>query len=276
MKKLVIIAGLLGFLPQVSKTMDLTEDEQLALALKLSEASLKEEQQKILSPGIHVKSVEGLTVHQLAVQEEDRQSIENISCGQRNLLIAKAFNTLLTKKEAIIPESLHAQLKKMHYTTHISPKKCPKQLYAENFEAYMDKHKIELPSFFALGSQGNTVFPLAIKSAHHEYEGNIETTPDLSKQLQTIAGYLGTAGLSAIYFMCSDTQAQHWFLIVVVKTKTDSEPTLWYIDPKNIDISKYSYAHTFIHYIDENVIIPALLSSTQTQICTPKKHAVKK
>lgn len=272
MKRRILLTILLMVSSQITYSMT-QEEQDLLEAMRLSEESLKEEQARILAPGIYDMDINGISVRQLALNEEDRQT-ENITCGPRSMVIADALNRLIKGNKSITPESMHQELQKIGYAKRTGAATCTKQLEAEEFEGYMNKHKISLPSFFALGSQGNEVVPLSTRGPVETLEHNIETTAVVSTQLNRLAKYLGEVGLKSIYFICSDARAQHWFLISVVKM--NNQITLWYIDPKNVDLKKYAYAHKFIGYVQDQLVDPAMIAALGTQIDAPRKQEIKR
>lgn len=268
----------------------MTEDEQLQFALSESDPALAEamlrseetardEQARILPAGVYPRVIDGYAVQQLALADEDKQSGENITCGPKVLFIAQALTTIVKTKQPITPVTMNAELKKLHYGTKTTQEKCKrKQLETGNIESYIQKNKFSLPSFFAIGAEGNRkeglkIVPLETnvnpkQDLSPEDIANIVTTEDLSNQLKkTIAPYLGKAKLNPVHFFCDDARAGHWFLIAVVKN--NNEFNLWYIDPKNVDLNLYPYAHTFIPYIYEYLVDPALTINKTRQAATP-------
>lgn len=273
---------------QMKKAMELSlqEDPALQAVLKESEQTAQDEKARILPAGVYQRVIDGYAVQQLALADEDRQSGENITCGPKVLFIAKGLTNIVKTKQPINQMTMNDELKKLRYGTKTTQEVCKnKQLEAGLFERYMEKHKLSVPSFFALGAQGNTreglqVIPLDTnvnpqKEVSEEDLFNTLTSEDLSNQLtKTIAPYLGKAKLNPIHFFCDDARAGHWFLISVVKN--NDEFNIWYIDPKNVDVNLYPYAHTFIPYIYDNLIDKALAITRARQSATSSFKTIDK
>lgn len=273
MKKYLLIVLCIGLSPLFSCGM--TEEEEMEAAIKASllvpqksnyadiTAVLEESQQtatdekeRILPAGIYDRNIDGHSIKQLALSDNDRQSNENITCGPKVLFIAQALTNLVHKKKTIDPTTMSHALEKLKYGVRTNAQQCKTQLASENIDRYIEKNKISLPSYFALASLNNEIIPLETNNDPYNIPENLTTTNDLSNLLEkNIARSLGTKGLKSVHFICNDSRAQHWFLISVVKTQ--NQITLWYIDPKNTDANFYPYAFPFITYIYTHLVNPA-------------------
>jgi hypothetical protein len=244
---------------QQAEASQYTEDVQgLQEAIQQSLSSEKTFRESILKTGIYPKknNETGRPYFQLALEEQDKQPTgyeekeqraENITCGPRALMIAQALNALFTKHEAITPITIHKNLP-TNYTAIMDTFRAQNmQLSSIDFLNFIKENNIDLNNFLALGSYDETlIIPLGLTE-----QEEIDSSQRLAELPAILRSFSRTLTSNPRHFICSDRASGHWVLISVILDK--GQPTLWYIDPKNMNIDNYPQAHKFVTYIMQNM-----------------------
>lgn len=245
----------------IKSMIAMSEEEQMALAIRMSEESARKEEAAILQPGIYEQYIdipEGFRfgrsqtrpfkVYQIAVMNP--QSSENISCGPRVLFMAHAIDALYKKNILIGAHTINHELSSnAQYTQAI--RECAVQLDADDFKAFIETNHLSIEQYAVMGRNVTQ-------------EGVYTIIPYLPEgepaRLEMWLKFLGQE-LEAdrithpLHFIFNDTSKQHWVLISVIKEK-DTNPIVYYIDPKNVNLSSYVVAHNYIEYVVDKLELP--------------------
>jgi len=269
-KNLLAAASILLFVVLV--IMAMTEEEEMALAMQYSQASGAQEQAAILKPGTHKQFIQVpelaqsstelaqapytqsmifttklFKVYQIAVK--NRQEKENVSCGPRVIFFAHAIDALHKNHIPIASKTINDQLspkKTPLYSKKIE--ECRAQIYSDEIETFIKENGLDIAHYYVIDRNVTN-------------EGIYYMTPsfpplqpsDLTRRL-TLLGkdLLENKVKTPIHFFFIDSAKAHWVLISVIKGQ-ETQPVIYYIDPKNIDLDKYVVAHQFIAYVVDNL-----------------------
>lgn len=244
------------------------KDEQLAQAMKLSEESAEKEHAVILKPGTyqeyidirktfrfgqpaHSETATPFKVYQIAVQNPQHR--ENVSCGPRVLFIAHAIDSLHKSKRPISANTIAKVLSRNNdYTKAIE--ECTMQLESDELPAFIKNNDLKIGQYFVMGRYESKegIYPIA------PYIPAVD--PSKFKQFEMSLKILGQE-LEAdrarypIHFIFSGTRKTHWVLVSVIKGER-TDPVVYYIDPKNVNISSYVVAHNYIEYVVDKLELP--------------------
>ncbi len=226
------------------------EDKELQKALALSEA-------KDLKPGVYEKNIAGITVHQLAVEDTDKQ-VTGLTCGPRAILFAAALDNIVAKPSYVInPITLHNALVSpaIRYDKNIAECVQNYELASTEFRDFIEHHikkQIDFNRFFVLGRQaltasGSDIIPLPLS----EKDTDILNLSDVPSRLVVLQTLLRNTDpdtnepiIPSIHFICST--GSHWVLFSVINNKRT--PILWYIDSLNKDVT-IRHFDDYVEYI---------------------------
>lgn len=250
MKKQDEVAG------KILKSQRKSEEEELQEAIQASMETAEKEKKEILAAGVYTKDVPitinnsavNFGVQQIAVTNP--QSSENITCGPRVLFIAAAIDQLYENKIPINQNSIATILSQNNnYTNAIET--CKEQLDYQDIKNFIEKGKVNISKYFVMGRVGDAsmIVPYVPLIVDRDNIQNFETS------LKKLGAELKSDLIKPIHFIFSDIKKAHWILISVMKEK-DSDPVLYYIDPKNKDLTSYPVARDYIQYVVEKLGLP--------------------
>jgi hypothetical protein len=263
---LAAVSGLL--LVVITVVAMMPEEEQMALALKLSEESNQKEQQAVLKPGTYQEYIDirktfraGLPAHsevpvpfkvyQIAVQNPQHR--ENVSCGPRVLFIAHAIDSLHKSKRPISANTIAKVLSKNNdYTNAIE--ECLMQLESDELPTFIKNNNLKIGQYFVMGRNVSnegvySIIPYIPQVDLARFEHFEMSLKILGQELE--ADRINRP----IHFIFSDTRKAHWVLVSVIKGE-NTNPIVYYIDPKNVNISSYPVADNYIEYVVDKLELP--------------------
>lgn len=264
-KNIVAIASILLLAGFALIGMD--EEDDLQKALLLSQEFEKKELEKILKPGMHKQYVDihqtflpqlekeetaiPFEVYQIAVKNP--QTSENVSCGPRALFIAHAIDALHKNKRPIATNTIENILSKEdHFTKAIE--QCTVQLESDDLPVFIKKNNLDIAQYFVMGRivTKEGLYPIISYVPPHNPEKPLE----FDIRLKILGQELDAGRVRhPIHFIFSDTTKTHWVLVSVIKGER-SDPIVYYIDPKNVDVQKYPVAHNYIEYVVDKLDLP--------------------
>jgi len=247
------------------KLITAQEEEEIEKAKK---ESLKKHP-KTLSAGIYAKKVQKSSFVQLAVQSEDQQIDDSVTCGIRCLMFAKSIDTLIDEKKEITPSTLHTALVPQGYATRVNEFLRLKKpdLESQQFLDPKGEYKELAPhALYLLGTQDNRVISLG---KNEEEEMSFEMLDALTQriipdELQALSNEKDLSKKKPLHFICSEAAmrsggSKHWILFSVVRSHNGT--TVWFIDPLNGDFDNGAWgAPLFAEYITfyiPNLAIPS-------------------
>lgn len=260
-KNIIAAAGMLLFTSFAVIAMSDEEDEDLARVLRASEESAKAEKAQILDPGMYEQFVDiaeteksdpkPFKVYQIAVKNP--QTSENVSCGPRALFIAHAIDSLHKNKRPIATNTIENILSKEdNFTKAIA--ECSQQLAAEDLPEFIKINNLKVENYFVMGRvvDNEGFYPIIPYVPPYNPDKPLE----FDIQLNILGKELNANRVvHPIHFIFSDTSKTHWVLVSVIKGER-SDPMVYYIDPKNVNLEKYPVAHNYIQYVVNKLDLP--------------------